>query len=78
MGAEIFHADGRTDMKLIYAYRNFANAPKHGAPGVDGIPAKMWRETMGLKYVEYVQWNKIGLSNIACGPRGKYVRPSVT
>ena len=29
VGAELFHADGRTDMtKLIVAFRNFANAPK--------------------------------------------------
>jgi len=26
--AELFHADRRTDMKLIDAFRNFANAPK--------------------------------------------------
>jgi hypothetical protein len=30
VGAELFHADGRTDMtKPIDAFRNFANAPKH-------------------------------------------------
>jgi hypothetical protein len=30
MGAELFHADGRTDMtKLIVAFRNFANASKN-------------------------------------------------
>ena len=29
MGAELLHADRRTDMtKLIVAFRNFANAPK--------------------------------------------------
>jgi len=29
VGAELFHADGRTDMtKLIVAFRNFANACK--------------------------------------------------
>ena len=29
VGAELFHADGRTDMtKLIVVFRNFANAPK--------------------------------------------------
>jgi hypothetical protein len=29
MGAELFHADQRTDMtKLIVAFRKFANAPK--------------------------------------------------
>jgi len=27
VGAELFHADGRTDMKLIVAFHNFANAP---------------------------------------------------
>jgi len=26
MGTELFHADGRTDMTLIDAFRNFANA----------------------------------------------------
>jgi len=30
VGAELFHADGRTDMtKLIDALRNIANAPKN-------------------------------------------------
>ena len=30
MGAELFHADGQTDMtKLIVAFRNFAKAPRH-------------------------------------------------
>jgi hypothetical protein len=34
VGAEMFHADGRTDewtdmTKLIVAFRNFANAPKN-------------------------------------------------
>ena len=30
VGAELFHADGRTDMtKLIVAFRNFANAPQN-------------------------------------------------
>jgi len=28
--AEVFHADGRTDMgKLIFAFHNFANTPKN-------------------------------------------------
>jgi hypothetical protein len=32
-GAELFHADGQTDMtKLIVAFRNFANAPKNYQP----------------------------------------------
>jgi hypothetical protein len=35
VGAELFHADGRTDgrtdmTKLIVAFRSFANAPKNG------------------------------------------------
>ena len=30
MGAELFNADGQTDLtKLIVAFRNFANAPKN-------------------------------------------------
>jgi hypothetical protein len=30
-GAELFRVDGQTDMtKLIVAFRNFENAPKHG------------------------------------------------
>jgi len=30
VGAELFHADGRTDTtKLIVAFRDFANAPKN-------------------------------------------------
>jgi hypothetical protein len=30
VGAELLHADGRTDMtNLIVAFRNFANAPKN-------------------------------------------------
>jgi hypothetical protein len=30
MGAELFHADGQTDMSnLPVAFRNFANAPKN-------------------------------------------------
>jgi hypothetical protein len=28
VGVELFDADRRTDMKLIVAFRNFANAPK--------------------------------------------------
>jgi len=32
VGAEFFHADGRTDMtKLKVAFRNFLNAPKNPA-----------------------------------------------
>jgi len=30
LGAESFHAYGRTVMKLIVACRSFANAPKNG------------------------------------------------
>jgi hypothetical protein len=31
VGAELFQADGQTDMtKLTVAFRNFANAPKNG------------------------------------------------
>jgi hypothetical protein len=33
VGALLFHADGQTDMKLIVAFRNFANAPKKKTGG---------------------------------------------
>jgi hypothetical protein len=29
MGAELFHAEGETDMQLIVVFRNFAYAPKN-------------------------------------------------
>jgi len=36
VGAEILHADGRTDMtKIIVAFRYFANAPKKSHPSTD-------------------------------------------
>jgi len=38
VGAELFHADRRTDiMKLIIAFRNFANASKILKPRDDGV-----------------------------------------
>ena len=30
LGAELFHADGQTGMKVIVAFRNFVNSPKNG------------------------------------------------
>ena len=33
--AEFFHADRRTDMKLIIAYRSFANAPENDTHSSD-------------------------------------------
>jgi hypothetical protein len=33
--AEMFHADGRTDMTLIVYFRNFVNAPTKTKPMVD-------------------------------------------
>ena len=36
VGAEVFHADGRTDMtRLIIAFRNFADAPKMASPALN-------------------------------------------
>jgi hypothetical protein len=29
MGAELSHVDGRTDMKLLVAFRNFPKAPEN-------------------------------------------------
>jgi hypothetical protein len=37
VGAELFHADGRTDMmKLIVTFHNFTNVPKNGWAGRSG------------------------------------------
>jgi len=37
VGAELFHADGQTDMtKLTVAFRNFANAPQEQSFGSKG------------------------------------------
>jgi len=47
MGAELSHADGRTDRKLIVAFRNFADAPKYVLCwGVDWIPRELFRVEM--------------------------------
>jgi hypothetical protein len=36
VGAELFQADGRTDMtNLIVAFRNFAKAPKNPQKGIN-------------------------------------------
>jgi hypothetical protein len=41
VGAELFHEDGRTDMKRILAFRTFANAPKtHFNPAVNEVTNK--------------------------------------
>ena len=36
-GDRIVHADGRTDMKLTVAFRNFANAPKNENTRLGGL-----------------------------------------
>jgi hypothetical protein len=36
VGAEFFHVDGQTDMKLIVTFRNFANEPKNKLHMVGG------------------------------------------
>jgi len=41
VGAELFHAGGRTDMtKLIFGFRSFANAPKNWC--ANGLTVKFW------------------------------------
>jgi len=49
VGAEFFHADGRTDMtKLIAALHHFANAPET-CKAVTGPPYEIfWRQPSGL------------------------------
>ena len=38
VGAELFDADGRTDRKLMVAFRNFAKAPKMRRTKLPGTP----------------------------------------
>jgi hypothetical protein len=48
VGAELFHADGRTDMtKLIVPFRNFVNAPKK----------RVLQNCLPIPYSEHVQLN---------------------
>ena len=46
--AELFHADGQTDMKLVVGFRNFANAPykERGLRQTNGTRwvRRVWRE----------------------------------
>jgi hypothetical protein len=43
VGAELFHADGQTDMNLIIAFRNFANVPKKQLLRINLCCTKSWR-----------------------------------
>jgi hypothetical protein len=59
VGAELFHAngrtDGRTDMtKVIVAFRNFANASKNHYFNL-GVPYKVC-QTAGCYYMSYSQY----------------------
>jgi hypothetical protein len=47
VGAELFHADGRTDMtNLTVAFRNFANEPKKSAQSQEVFIVRLQPETM--------------------------------
>jgi hypothetical protein len=62
VAAELFHADGQTDMKLIVAFRNFPNATKKIVLGVP--PGKKKK--------------KLGREDSACGAnRGRHVRQPI-
>jgi hypothetical protein len=55
VGAELFHADGRTDKtKLTVAFRNFGNAPK-----------KLDTAHTFYLYIPYDYYNKQGLFHYA-------------
>jgi hypothetical protein len=57
--AELFHADGRTDMmKLIMVFHNFANAPKTNL-----ITGKIKRNVIKVKYKGILQENCIPLNS---------------
>jgi hypothetical protein len=56
MGAELFHADRRTDVtQLIVAFRNFANARKREAALIEvvltGVNVTKWRQHEVYVYV---------------------------
>ena len=53
VAADLFHADGRTDMtKIIVAIRNFVNAPKND---VHTVPCCLkWHRCFKEKYVTMV------------------------
>ena len=75
VGGELFHADRRTDMtKLIFAFRNFVNAPEGYKGRNDGAvcyrhPAVPFCIIHCLAYVQYVhsdkRWLFIGERNTA-------------
>jgi hypothetical protein len=49
VGAELFHADGQTDMaKLIVAFRYFANAPKNYACASCFVQSYRTHDVVGL------------------------------
>jgi len=49
VGAELFHADRRTEMtELIISFRNFANAPKYPLPTSHYIYARIKVLTQAL------------------------------
>jgi hypothetical protein len=76
VGAELFYADGRTDMtKLIGAFRNFANAPKKeykmgGTCGAHGreIPTELYVEfvTVRVKQGENCERFVCGVMEVIC------------
>jgi hypothetical protein len=44
VGAELFHVDRRTDMKLIFVFRSFAKAPKN-------ISDRSFRENQNIHFL---------------------------
>ena len=51
VGAELFHADRRTDMtKLIVAIRNFANAPKIPSSAPETARGLVWLSLAMLQH----------------------------
>jgi hypothetical protein len=46
-GIKLFHADRQTNMKLIVAFRNFANAPKMGEYTAKSLKARQHWDISG-------------------------------
>ena len=55
MGVELLHVDRQTDMKLIVAFRNFANAPKNRNYVVNNLFVAYGG--FGDFQLDLVQWN---------------------
>jgi hypothetical protein len=78
VGAELFHADGQTDMvKLLVAFRNFAKAPSNEAERtfvLQSVPFILSPSTVALSHIKYAF---AGTFRDSCGTQGNDKRDAV-